>query len=107
MAATDELILFTAVNEEDLAQEMLVNLLHEGLILSGTYYPVKTVFLWEGEIHLDEEFKLMMKARDGYYEDIEKFIMENHPYRAPEIIRVDASFGSAEFKKHITAHKRL
>jgi periplasmic divalent cation tolerance protein len=105
--ASDEILLYTAVNEEDLAQEILVDLVSDGLILSGSFFPVKTVFMWEGQIHIDEEYKLIMKTREGYYEDIEKYLMKNHPYRAPEIIRVAASFGSAEFKKHITAHKQL
>ncbi len=104
---SDELLIYTAVNDEDLAQEILVDLVSDGLILSGNYYPVKTIFIWEGQVHIDEEFKLMMKARDGFYSDIEKYLMENHPYRAPEIIRVPASFGSPEFKKHITAHKKM
>ena len=104
---TDEIIIYTAVNEEDLAEEILVDLVSDGLILSGNYYPVKTIFMWDGVLHVDEEYKLMMKARQGYYADVEKYIMANHPYRAPEIIRIDASFGSPEFKQHITAHKKL
>ena len=106
-SAGDELIIYTAVNEEDLAQEVLIDLVSDGLILSGNYFPVKTIFIWEGTVHIDEEYKLMMKAREGFYDDIEKYLMENPPYRAPEIIKVSASFGSPEFKKHITAHKRM
>ncbi|MCB1324578.1 MAG: divalent-cation tolerance protein CutA [Spirochaetales bacterium] len=107
MADTDEILVMTALNEEEAAQEMLVDLVREGFILSGTYYQVKIVFQWEGQVHFDEEYKLMMKARAGYYPDIEKYIMENHPYRAPEVIKIPASFGSPQFREHLMANKRM
>lgn len=107
MSARDEIVVITAVNEEDLAQEFLVDMISEGIILSGTYWPVKVIFQWENQIHIDEEYKIMLKARAGYFSDIEKYIMENHHYRAPEIIKLEASFGSQDFRDHIMSNKKM
>jgi periplasmic divalent cation tolerance protein len=102
-----EVIVLTSINEEELAEQILIDLVSDGLILSGNIFPVKTVFMWEGQITIDEEFKIMMKAREGNYAAIEQYISEKHPYRAPEIIKLDANFGSEAFRKRVTAHKRL
>ncbi|MBX7059448.1 MAG: divalent-cation tolerance protein CutA [Leptospirales bacterium] len=102
-----EVLVLTAINEEELAEQILIDLVSEGFILSGNIIPVKTVFMWEGQIHIDDEFKLLMKAREGYYSDIERYIMDKHPYRSPEIIKVDANFGSEEFRKKLMSNKKL
>lgn len=107
MAATDEILVLTAINEEEKATEFLVDLVSDGLILSGTFYPVKVVYFWEGEVHIDEEYKVVMKSREGHFADIEKYIIENHHYRAPEVIKVNASFGSDVFKKYLTDNKKM
>lgn len=107
MTIKDEIIVITAVNDEDLAQEFLVDMVSDGIILSGSYWTVKVIFKWENQIHIDEEFKILVKARAGFFPDIEKYIMEHHHYRAPEIIKIDASFGSQIFRDHIMANKKL
>ncbi|MCB1314364.1 MAG: hypothetical protein KDK27_00340 [Leptospiraceae bacterium] len=38
---------------------------------------------------------------------MEKYIIENHHYRAPEVIKVNASFGSDVFKKYLTDNKKM
>jgi len=90
-----------------LAQEFIGELLEEHLILSGCFFPVRTMFVWEGQMTIDDEFKVILKAREGNYPNIEDYIKEKHPYRAPEIIKLSAEFGSAEFKKFLVSQKRL
>lgn len=107
MSNTNEVLILTALNDEDLAQEFIMDLLDQGLILSGTYWPVKVVYQWDGSVHIEDEYKLLLKAREAFFIDIEKYIMEKHHYRAPEIIKVDALFGSPAFREHLMANKSL
>ncbi len=102
-----EILVLTTINDEELAEQILIDLVSEGYILSGSIIPVKTVFMWEGQIHIDDEFRLLMKAREGYYKEIESYIIEKHPYRAPEVIKIQASFGSEEFRKHLLSNKKM
>lgn len=104
----DEIIVFTAINDEDLAQEFVQELLQEGFILSGTIFPgVKVMYIWDGQTTIDDEFKIMIKAREGNYNHIEQYIMKKHPYQAPEIIKISASFGSPDFKNFLVSRKKL
>ncbi|MBE7438736.1 MAG: divalent-cation tolerance protein CutA [Spirochaetales bacterium] len=104
----EECIIFTTINDDDLAQQFIGDLLEESLILSATIFSgVRTMYIWEGQMTIDEEFRLMLKARKGNYAAIEKYIMEKHPYQAPEIIKIDAEFGSPDFRQYILSKKQL
>ena len=100
----EDLIVFTTLNDEDLAQEFVLELLDRELIKSGTIFPgVTTIFRWEKVTHIDNEYKIMLKTHSESYDRIEEYIMEKHPYLAPEIIRIPFQAGSAHFEKHLQA----
>lgn len=102
MATDDGLIIFTSINEEDDAETMIMEMLDLGLITSGTIFPgVKLYYKWEKTINKDEEYKIMLKTTHARYAAIEKYIQENHHYMAPEIVKIDASFGSEEFRAFV------
>ncbi|XDD50835.1 divalent-cation tolerance protein CutA [Leptospira sp. WS92.C1] len=102
MADSNEIIVFTTLSDRDLAEIQLSEMLQAGIIISGTIFPeVTLMYQWEGKIAMDNENKIMIKARSDQYSKIEEFIMKNHPYLAPEIIRLDVSFGSENYKKFI------
>ena len=102
MAESDDIVVFTSISEEDQAEDLIMGLLDLGLIASGTIFPnVKLYYRWQNSINKDEEFKIMLKAKSENYRKIEEFIQEQHHYLAPEVIRLDASFGSPEFRQFV------
>lgn len=104
MADSNEIIVFTTLSDRDLAEIQISEMLQEGIIISGTIFPdVTLMYQWDGKIAMDTENKIMIKARADQYSKIEEYIMKQHPYLAPEIIRMDVSFGSENYKKFIKA----
>ncbi len=102
MAESEEIVIFTSISEEEQAEDLIMGLLDRGLILSGTIFPnVRLYYRWDKAINKDEEFKILLKAKRSNYRKIEEFIQEQHHYIAPEVICIDASFGSPEFRKFI------
>lgn len=100
MAQSNEIVIFSAINDTETAEELVTGLLEAGLITSGTLFPGTTLlYQWEGKINLDEETKIIMKAKRENYGKIEDYIMHKHPYRFPEITTIDASFGSDKFRE--------
>lgn len=100
MVASNEIIIFTAINDSDMAQDLVTNLLEAGLIISGTLFPGTTLlYKWENKINLDDETKIILKAKRENYDRIEEFIMQNHPYKMPELTTIDAFFGSEKFRE--------
>jgi periplasmic divalent cation tolerance protein len=49
---------------------------------------VKSIYVWNGERHGDNEVILLIKAPESTYASIEALIRERHPYELPEIIAV-------------------
>ena len=97
-----EILIFTAINEEEKAEDMLVDLLESGLIISGTIFPsVKLFYRWNDKINIDEEVKILIKAKEFYYTEIEAYILKHHHYLSPELVKLDATFGSKFFKDEI------
>jgi len=100
MASSNEIIIFTAINDTDLAEEFITNMLEAGLIISGTIFPGTTLmYRWENKINLDEEVKIIIKAKRENYDKIEDYIMHRHPYKMPEMTCIDATFGSDRFRE--------
>ena len=52
--------------------------------------PMRSVYVWEGEVQIDDEHLLLIKTTEDKYEELEKFITENHSYEVPEIVAVNA-----------------
>ncbi|MCB1175401.1 MAG: divalent-cation tolerance protein CutA [Leptospiraceae bacterium] len=107
MTTPAECLILTALNDEDLIQQFISELLEEGLILSACYWPVKVMYQWEGAMHVEDEYKVLMKTRQDRYAAVEEYIIEHHPYKAPEIIEVNAVLGSPSFRNHLMAQKTM
>lgn len=100
MSQSNEIVIFSAINDTETAEELLTGLLEAGLITSGTLFPATTLlYMWEGKLNLDEETKIIMKAKREHYDKIEDYMMHKHPYKMPEITTIDASFGSEKFRE--------
>ncbi|TGM16898.1 divalent-cation tolerance protein CutA [Leptospira selangorensis] len=100
--ASEEILVFTTIGDRDMAEEHISEMLEQGIIVSGTIFPeVELVYLWEGKITVDTENKILLKAKAEHYEAIEAYIQKHHPYIAPEIIRLDVSFGSPAYKAFV------
>lgn len=100
--SSQEILIFTTLADRDLAEEYIAEMLQNGIIISGTIFPeVALLYQWEGKLTIDSENKILLKAKTEQYPAIEEYIMKKHPYLAPEIIRLEASFGSDKFKSFI------
>lgn len=47
-----------------------------------------SVYRWKGAIESAEEHLLLIKSNTSRYSDVERHIVENHPYELPEIVAV-------------------
>ncbi|MBW1769098.1 MAG: divalent-cation tolerance protein CutA [Deltaproteobacteria bacterium] len=59
--------------------------------------PITSTFRWEGSIDTAEEWLLIMKTRDDLYEELEKAILEIHPYDVPEILATPVIAGNKTY----------
>jgi|SRR4030095_314919 periplasmic divalent cation tolerance protein len=48
-----------------------------------------SVYFWKGKVQTETEQLLLIKTTKEKYEELEKFITENHSYDVPEIVAVN------------------
>jgi periplasmic divalent cation tolerance protein len=52
--------------------------------------PMKSFYFWKDEVQTDSEHLLLIKTLEEKFNDLEKFIQENHSYEVPEIVALSA-----------------
>ena len=58
---------------------------------------ITSIYEWEGKINEDSELLLMIKTQTHLFEDLSKFVKENHPYDVPEVIGLSIDQGSQSY----------
>lgn len=82
---------------EDLAEKVLHNRLTAcvNIIPHG-----KSMYLWDGKVEKSEEYYVLFKTNKSSLLELELFIIKNHPYEIPAIIKLEAE-SSAAFLEYI------
>ena len=58
-------------------------------IVSG----LTSVYRWQGKIETESEVLLLVKTRSDRYQEVEKALLEGHPYELPEVVAVSLEQG--------------
>jgi periplasmic divalent cation tolerance protein len=66
-------------------------------------YPIRSVYFWKDQVHLDEEVMLIMKVAQEGVERLQQRLHELHPYELPEfvVLEVDAQASSREYVEFV------
>lgn len=67
---------------------------------------MRSLYWWEDKIQDREEAMLIIKTKLGLYNEMEKLIKHEHPYKVPEIIAFPIAKGYKPFLEWITRETR-
>jgi periplasmic divalent cation tolerance protein len=91
------LILCTCPNKESatlVANKLVENRLAACVnILPG----LTSVYFWKNQVESDEEHLLLIKSTAALYQEVERTIVEHHPYELPESIAVPIVDGLSDY----------
>ena len=94
-------VLITAGSKEE-ADKLSRGLVEEKLAFCVNSVPgVQSTYYWEDKLCVDAEFLLIVKTRRDCFEDLEKWVRENHSYDVPEVIALPIVAGSEPYLKSI------
>ena len=96
------LVLVTFPDEKsanDIVDEVLERKL-AGCILTTE---VSSAYFWQSKKQNDEEMVSLFKTNDSNVDNLEKYILENHPYEVPAIIKLNASANS-DYENWLTSN---
>ena len=78
-------VITTVAVQED-ADELARLVLTKRLAACVQITPCRSLYHWQGAIEQDNELKLVMKSSAELHPQLEKFILDHHPYDTPEIL---------------------
>ena len=86
-------MILCACPDDGHAEKLAGSLVENKLAACVQIIPIRSFYEWKGEVCRDEERLLLIKTRASLYGDIEAFIIQNHPYEVPEIVRCELAGG--------------
>lgn len=95
-------ILTTAASEAE-AETIAEALLAERLAACVQLTPIKSRYVWKGEVARDDEVLLLIKTRTVLFEPVRARIRALHSYETPEIVMLPATGVDAEYLAWIGA----
>jgi periplasmic divalent cation tolerance protein len=82
-------VFITAPGVEE-AEAIAERLVEERLAACVNIVPgCRSVYRWEGKIEHDDEVLMVVKSARARFADLEKRVLELHPYDVPEVIAAD------------------
>ncbi|MBN1429338.1 MAG: divalent-cation tolerance protein CutA [Anaerolineae bacterium] len=59
--------------------------------------PITSTYWWQGEVEVSKEWQCLIKSRQDLFEEIEKAILDMHPYDVPEILATPVAAGNQDY----------
>lgn len=69
--------------------------------------PCSSIYHWQGKIESAEETPVLIKTTADKYGEVERAILNQHPYELPEIIRVSLAGGYPPYLQWIIQETSL
>ncbi len=79
-------VLVTAASEAE-AEHIAKSLVEHKLAACVSLSPIRSIYTWQGEIHSESEWQLLIKTDLAKFEALKTKVQELHSYEVPEIIR--------------------
>ncbi len=91
-------VLCTAPAAGDAAERLAKGLVQERLAACVNIVPgLRSLYRWKGEVQDDAEVQLIIKTTSQRYQQLERWLSENHPYDVPEIIALPIVAGAKSY----------
>lgn len=90
-------IVMTSIGTEDEAEALAAAIVEAQLAACVQIQRVRSLYVWQGELHREPEWVLQIKTLDARYAALEAFIRERHSYQTPEIVQLPITAGSADY----------
>ena len=89
---SDLRIVMTSIDNPEMAQVMAKELVQQKLAACVQISEEgKSVYLWKGDVCMDEEYYLNIKTDKEHLDDVLDWLEDNHPYETPEIVILKAN----------------
>ncbi len=95
--SADFSVVMTTIDSDEGARKIVAAALEAKLAACVQVFPIRSHYVWKGEMREEAEFFIQMKARTADYAALAAAIRGAHSYEVPEILRVDVADGDRAY----------
>lgn len=95
------IIIYTTFPDKKSAETAINGLVVNKIIACGNIFKISSIYAWQGKIEKAFEHAAIIKTVQDNYQQVEEYILKNHPYEVPEIISWSIEKGSPAFLEWI------
>lgn len=96
------IVVLTNLPDSDSAFNLAREVVHLRLAAcANVLAPATSFYTWEGKAEQATEFPVLFKTSQSRYAELEKAILERHPYSLPEIITWPIAGGLPEYLRWV------
>lgn len=89
-------VMVTTATEAE-ALSLADQLVAEHLAACVQILPIRSIYCWQGTVHRDPEWQLLIKTRIALFEQVRDRLLALHSYEVPEIIALPIIAGSPTY----------
>ncbi|GAA4331570.1 divalent-cation tolerance protein CutA [Variovorax defluvii] len=97
MEPTTPCIVMTTASTEDEAELLAAAIVEARLAACVQVERVRSFYMWQGTLHREPEWLLLIKTLSARFAALEAFIRERHSYETPEIVHLPITAGSPAY----------
>jgi len=87
---SEAIMVLTTVSKHPEALRLGRTLLEARLAACVQIEEIFSLYRWEGEIHEEPEWRLLIKSTPERYEELRTLLERLHPYKTPQIVALEA-----------------
>lgn len=100
---SDHLVVLVTAGSEEQARQIARDLLEKKLIACANLVPVRSLYVWDGEVQDDPEVLMIIKTTSAVFQEkLVAAIQAQHSYDVPEIIGMPVIVGSLDYLKWVS-----
>lgn len=99
----ESIVVLTTTDSTDAADRLARAIVEERLAACVQLTPIRSVYRWQGAVHVEGETLLLIKTQRELFERLDAFIRERHSYETPEIVALPIVAGSQAYLDWIAA----
>ena len=100
---TNALVLLVTAPDRGTAESLATTVVSEGCAACVNLVgPVVSIYRWQDKIERDEEWLLIVKTTRDRFDDVQRRVLELHPYDTPEVLALPVEGGAADYLQWLT-----
>jgi periplasmic divalent cation tolerance protein len=93
----------TTTDSAEAAERLAKGIVEARLGACAQIVPVRSVYRWEGALHVDAEWQCVVKTTTARVQELTAHIKANHTYDVPEVVVTPITGGNPDYLEWLRA----